>query len=225
VCSVVVLVGCVVVAVIVVSLVKRPPPCFTLSSASAASDVDKRQIYGVPYLRLQGGANAVIIDPQAGDIGVCLFASRDISKIKSTRAPGNPGTNRRYDYADGLYLGGMLNAAPTQYVQFSASGIVIHSPAQISLTAPDISLTADTIELTGSSSVSITAPSISLEGSSGVSITAPTTTLQGGLTQTGGGAAAFSGSITVTGDVISAGTSLHTHIHTHPQGGNTGQPV
>jgi len=31
-------------------------------------------IYNVPYLRIQGGNNAIIIDPAPGDLGVCVFA-------------------------------------------------------------------------------------------------------------------------------------------------------
>ena len=41
-------------------------------------------MYCLPYLRIQGGANAVIIDPQPGDIGIAVFASRDITNVKST---------------------------------------------------------------------------------------------------------------------------------------------
>lgn len=82
-------------------------------------------VYGLPYLRIQGGSNAIIIDPAPGDIGVAVFASRDISKVKSTKAQGNPGSFRSYDFADGLYLGGMLNAAPQQYIRFGADGITI----------------------------------------------------------------------------------------------------
>ncbi len=33
------------------------------------------------------------------------------------------------------------------------------------------------------------------------------------------------GTITASGDVTGNGTSLHTHVHTDPQGGNTGGPV
>src|SRR5262245_27165672 len=39
-------------------------------------------IHGVPYVRTQGGTNAIIMDPQVGDVGVCVFASRDISGVK-----------------------------------------------------------------------------------------------------------------------------------------------
>ena len=97
-------------------------------------------IYNIPYLRLQGGTNALILDPQVGDIGIAVFASRDISKIKSTKAQANPGSGRSYDFADGLYLGGVLNAVPQQYVRFSSSGIEIVSPTKITLTAPDIEI-------------------------------------------------------------------------------------
>ena len=79
--------------------------------------------FNLPYHRLQGGTNAVIIDPQVGDIGVAVFASRDISLVKRTRAPGLPGSKRRFDPSDGLYLGGFLNGVPTQWVQFLQDGV------------------------------------------------------------------------------------------------------
>lgn len=85
-------------------------------------------IYNVPYLRIQGGANAIIIDPQAGDVGVCVFASRDITKVKSTKKQANPGSWRQYSFSDGLYLGGMLNGTPSQYIQFNNSGVTITAP-------------------------------------------------------------------------------------------------
>lgn len=97
-------------------------------------------IYNVPYLRVQGGANAVILDPQPGDIGIAIFASRDISRVKSTQAAANPGSGRQYDFSDALYLGGMLNGVPSQYVQFSPAGIKIVSPIAITLQAPQINL-------------------------------------------------------------------------------------
>lgn len=101
-------------------------------------------IFNVPYLRVQGGRNAIIADPEVGDIGVCVFASRDIAKVKSTKSAANPGSFRQYSFADGLYIGGMLNGSPTQYVQFSADGIVIHSPGEVRLEAPKITLVGGT---------------------------------------------------------------------------------
>jgi hypothetical protein len=97
-------------------------------------------MYGLPYLRIQGGANAVIIDPQPGDIGIAVFASRDITTVKSTKAQASPNTFRMHDFADGMYLGGLLNGTPTTYVQFGSGGVAIVSPDTITLTAPNIVL-------------------------------------------------------------------------------------
>lgn len=166
-------------------------------------------IFNVPYFRLQGGSNAVIIDPEPGDIGVAIFASRDITKIKATRAAGNPGSMRQYSFSDALYLGGMLNAAPAQYVQFGASGIRIHSPTQIKLDAPDIVLQAPTVEINASTSMTVTTPIF---------------TVNGAIAQSGG-AASFAGPVTVAGDLTAQGTSVHTHIHSDPQGGNVSPPL
>lgn len=101
-------------------------------------------IYRCPYLRVQGGANAVILDPQVGDIGVAVFASRDVSSVSATKARSNPGSRRRHDMADGLYLGGMLNGTPTQYVQFNAGGIAITSPNQVTINAPALQVNGNT---------------------------------------------------------------------------------
>lgn len=97
-------------------------------------------VHNLPYFRLQGGANAIILDPQVGDIGICCFASRDISAVKESKAPAPPGSERKFDYADGLYIGGVLNGVPNQYVQFSAEGIKVLSPTKITLEAPQIDI-------------------------------------------------------------------------------------
>ena len=181
-------------------------------------------IYNLPYFRLQGGANGIIIDPQKGDIGVAVFASRDISQVKTTKKQGNPGSHRQYSFADGMYLGGMLNGTPTQYIQFSAAGIRIHSPTQVKIDAPDVLIEAQTVEINASTSTTVTTPTFTVNGDTVVN---GHTTMAGGVAQTGGGAATFSGSMTVTGDVTADGVSLHNHVHggVVPGGGNTGAPV
>lgn len=116
-------------------------------------------IYNCCYFRLQGGANAIIIDPKVGDIGIACFADRDISTVQINKAQSNPGSRRRFDMADGIYLGGVLNGVPTQYIQFSDTGIVIN------------------------------------------------------------------GNLTINGTVTNNGINIgSTHVHTDPQGGNTGVP-
>lgn len=83
--------------------------------------IDNAPIYRIPYLRVQGGKSAIIIDPVVDDIGVAVFAQRDITAAVSTKAEGPAPTNRAYDAGDGLYLGGVLNADPTQWLQFFAT--------------------------------------------------------------------------------------------------------
>jgi hypothetical protein len=80
-----------------------------------------------PYFRLQGGANAIICDPAAGDIGVMVFASRDSTAVIAAKGAANPGSNSQFSWADGLYFGGILNGAPTQYIQFLTSSVKIET--------------------------------------------------------------------------------------------------
>lgn len=197
---------------------------------SAGNPTPHVTIYNVPYFRLQGSKNAIIMDPEKGDIGVCVFASRDISKVKSTKDQANPGSARQYSFSDGLYLGGMLNGTPTQYIQFQpggTGGIRIHSPTQVKIDAPDVLITADTVE--------VQCQTFTMDASAAATITTPTftvngnTVLNGTLSSggSGGGAASFSGGITADGDVVASGISLtsHTHGGVTPGGGNTGAPV
>lgn len=94
----------------------------------------------LPYMRAQGGANAIILDPQPGDIGIAIFCDRDCSSVVAARDVANPGSLRRSDMADGVYLGGLLNGAPTQYVMFGQTGITITTPASVIINSPNVEL-------------------------------------------------------------------------------------
>lgn len=98
-------------------------------------------IYSLPYFRAQGGVSGIICDPAVGDIGVAIFADRDISKVKATRAIAGPGSRRQNDWADGLYIGGFLNAVPTQYVRFHELGIDIVTTGTLMINAGTIAST------------------------------------------------------------------------------------
>src|SRR5690554_578689 len=89
----------------------------------------------LPYFRLQGGGNAVIIDPKVGDIGIAIFAYRDISNTKKTKAKGVPASARTHDVSDGLYIGGLLNGAPSQYLHFLESGVELVSSGGVTINA------------------------------------------------------------------------------------------
>lgn len=108
----------------------------------AGNVFDNATIFNVPYMRYQGGNNAVIIDPKVGDIGICLVASRDISKVKRTKKPAPPDTKRQYDMADSLYIGGILNGAPSQYIHFLESGINIVATGEINIKGSKVTLDA-----------------------------------------------------------------------------------
>jgi hypothetical protein len=105
-------------------------------------------IYGVPYFRYQGGTNAVIVDPSVGDFGFCIFADRDFGSVQAGIEGGNaamlavpgagapPSSVRRFDYADGIYLGGWNGAstlAPISYVQVVDGTINVVNPTQVNL--------------------------------------------------------------------------------------------
>ncbi len=173
-------------------------------------------IHGCPYSRIQGGTNAVILDPQIGDTGIAVFASRDISSVIATRAQANPGSERRFDWADGMYIGGALNGVPTQYVQFSEAGVAIVSPTAIKLQAPSIDLQAPTITME--------CETLGIDASTSASVTTPTFTVNGTVVVTETVTAAV-----VEAPVVAAGTTLTVaeipiggaHEHNLTGGGHT----
>lgn len=152
-------------------------------------------IYGIPYFRLQGGTDAIIIDPKAGDIGMAAFCSRDISAVKKSKRASNPGSFRKHDLSDGIYFGGMLNGAPTQFLRCYSGGIEIVSPVKVRIHAPVLDIQSDVINCTG------------ISGSG-------TWNLAGDLNHT-------AGTITSLGKKIDG---THTHNGVQTGSGNTGQP-
>lgn len=110
----------------------------------AGNAVDHGVIHGLPVWRLQGGNSAVIVVPAVGDIGLAVFASTDISNVKRAKEPTTPGSFRRFDWADGIYLGGLLNVEPTQFLRMDDSGVTI--------TAADgqpVTINADSVVVSG----------------------------------------------------------------------------
>ena len=136
------------------------------------------QLHSLPYSRMQGGTNAIILDPQVGDIGIAVFADHDISAVSVNKITSNPGSMRRFNISDGMYVGGALNGTPVQYVQFTATGINVVSPTKITCTAPTVevdattaTVNATTSTVNATTSATVTSPSISL-GASGQTLLA-----------------------------------------------------
>lgn len=130
--------------------------------------IDQAPMYRLPYLRMQGGLSAIILDPAVGDLGLAVFAERDITTAIATRAEGAAPTNRAFDAGDGLYLGGFLNADPTQYVQFKPDGGI------------DV-VSTGTVNVTAAGAMTLTAPSLQVNGPTNFAdpITAPEATIGG----------------------------------------------
>jgi hypothetical protein len=83
-------------------------------------------VSGIQYFRLQGGTNAIICDPAVNDIGYVVCADRDSTNIGVSQSKAvTPGSFRKWDLQDGVYVGGVLNAKPKQYIQFTSTGITI----------------------------------------------------------------------------------------------------
>jgi hypothetical protein len=90
--------------------------------------VDHVTVFNLPYVRLLGGKNAIILDPKVDDIGLVVSADRDISGVKKSKKVSPPGSQRRYNIADGMFIGSVLADKPESYVQFMDDGTILISP-------------------------------------------------------------------------------------------------
>lgn len=140
---------------------------------SAGNLVEAGTVYNVPYSRLSGGTNAVIIDPQVGDIGVVGFGDRDLSSVLAAQGTAGPGSSRRHHWSDALWVATLpLGVTPTQYLQFNADGVTIVTPQQLQAIAangagnpPTLTMNSSGIVLSfGGHSITINSSGISISG-------------------------------------------------------------
>lgn len=109
-------------------------------------------IHAIPWFALRAGNSAVLLKPKVGDIGLAIFCHSDISKVKKTKAPATPGSRRRFDWADALYLGGFLGPTPTQFIAIEdGTGITITGTSShpVTINAPGGLTVNGDITLTG----------------------------------------------------------------------------
>ena len=192
-------------------------------------------ICNVPYIRIQGGTNAVIIDPEINDLGVAIFASRDITNFKEARRQTPPATWRKFSISDAIYIGGIRNQKPVQYIHFRNDRIEIYSPKRVHITTPTVLIDSDNTTINTSAKTTINA-------NGGCEINAETTNngnvlingntkisgnlLVGGIIgQTGeaggGGNVSLIGPVNVVNDLHAEGISVAHHTHTCPDGGTS----
>lgn len=92
-------------------------------------------LYHLPYMRYHAGIAAVILDPVPGDIGLAVFANKDCSNVKvGTTEPQQPASFRGNSMANGFYIGGFLNEAPSVFVELTQGGVVnITAPGGVNI--------------------------------------------------------------------------------------------
>lgn len=92
-------------------------------------------LYKLPYMRYHAGVAAVILDPVPGDIGLAVFAGKDCSNVKvGTSEPVPPASFRDNSMANGFYIGGFLNQAPSVSIELTQGGAVnITAPGGVNI--------------------------------------------------------------------------------------------
>lgn len=151
-------------------------------------------IHGLPVKTLRAGTSEIRIKPRVGDKGLVSFCHSDISVVKKTGDIANPGSRRKFDWSDGVYLG-----------SFHADGEA-----------------TSVIEIGDDDNVLIKSPTVALQASDLVDITGPVTTdseyrvdgtkvvgsQQGAITAPTGGATIDSQARTAISAILSA---MRTH--------------
>lgn len=104
----------------------------------AGNAVPHGTIHNLPVWRNQAAGVAIVVTPAVGDVGLAVFAHSDISSAKATGADSPPGSKRRFDWADGIYLGGLFGPdEPATTITLSeADGLVITSALPVRINAP-----------------------------------------------------------------------------------------
>ncbi|CAG9263986.1 Oxidoreductase [Burkholderia diffusa] len=181
---------------------------------SSSNVIPHDTIRGIPYMRLQGGSNGVILDPSKGDIGLVVVCDRDISSVRSNLDVSAPGSLRKHDMSDSVYVATVLAATPpSQYVCFAPDHIAVVSPTRIVLQAPDV-------EIDAGNSFAVNSPQSTF--SDAVTINGLLTWL-GGMagSATAGVAATIKGIVDLIGQFSVNGKRVDdTHVHTSEQPGS-----
>ncbi len=168
-----------------------PPAAGTVDVLPLVSQIDGNgypvkhgTVYGLPYFRMQGGPWAIVCDPAVNDYGYIVCADRDSSLVVKTPGQQNPGSRRRYNMADGVYVGGILNPVPAAWVWLKSDGTLQISDKQGNV----LQTSSSGFALTGNVMVTGTLTATKLEtGEDGLTVTG-NITATGSITAGQGGA-------------------------------------
>lgn len=192
----------------------------------------------VPVVFPGGGGFTLTFPVQPGDEALVVFSSRCIDAWFQSGKVSPQAELRMHDPSDGFaFVGvksaprviGAVSTSKTQlrsddgatYVEVDHGHITLKAPTSVTIDTPLTTCTGKLIvngdtELDGNLLVKLTATINGLftylAGLAGFGGVSGSSVITGILTQTGG-------------DLSSNGTVLHTHIHSDPQGGDTGPPL
>lgn len=167
-----------------------PPAAGTVDVTLLVNQVDGNffgvphgTVFGLQYFRFQAGPWAIVADPAVGDIGFVVVVDRDTSiAAKNPGQQVNPGSRRRYNVSDGIYIGGLFNAVPAatlwlkgdgtfvltdkpgNVIQSSSSGIAITGNVKVTGTLEATKLQTDDQGLTVTGNISATGSIIAGQG-------------------------------------------------------------
>lgn len=83
------------------------------------------------WFRYQAGTCAIICDPKVGDVGLAVFAQRDVNALTGGNEPVRPDTFRVFDMSDGFFIGGFWGATPSTYIEINDNKVEIKADVHI----------------------------------------------------------------------------------------------
>ena len=117
--------------------------------------INNSVIYGARVWRLYRGDCAIVANPVVGDIGFCVYCDRDTSLAFNSKKEGAPPTTRSHSRMDAIYIGGVVNKAPTHYITLGDDGISITSPKPVVINSPLLQVTGDILDQSGNQGTTV----------------------------------------------------------------------
>ena len=120
--------------------------------------IEETPVFGVKFFQWQYGVNAIMAQPAVGDVGLLIVCTKDTKNIQG----GIVGDLGMFELESGIYLGGLFgfNIEPTQFINFTDTGIEITTDKDITVNGANVNVNATT-------AANVFAPVVSLGASGG----------------------------------------------------------
>lgn len=199
--------------------------------------VPRAAVASVPVLVMGAGGFVLSFPVKPGDLGWIKANDRDISLFLQAYAEAAPNTLRKHSFEDAVFIpdamrgytiaGEDADAVVLQSldgsarVSLSADRVKVKHPTEVVVEAPLATFTGN-VQVDGALNVTG-----QITGEAGLAVATFISWAAGLATGSTGGDLAIPGDVTATGDVVGAGISLSTHVHSGVTtgAGNTGGPT